>query len=165
MLTQVQFTELPEKEHKDKVKFVNIIRSLFCNYFADLFKNYEKYYTPPDNVLDWDINEVFDQREFLEKEDSKTDFYKDFFMTRTWMIFLESKITPETVSQVQLHKHFGECILKIKGSKSISVNNNIFNDSEEEEKEYFEYPFVPEKYMNISLSFQKAYIETRDNRH
>jgi hypothetical protein len=54
------------------------------------------------------VKDVFDQREFLVNDNTGTDFYKEFFLTRTWLIFLEEKIAPQNVMQLQIHKQFTE---------------------------------------------------------
>lgn len=87
---------------------MNKIRGCFCHYFADLFKEYELYFSKPDNIFDYDVKDVFDNKAFLEKDNTGTDFYKEFFLTRTWLIFLEEKIAPQNVMQLQIHKQFSE---------------------------------------------------------
>ena len=90
--------------------------------------------------------EIFNQKSFLENDISKTDFYKDFFMTRAWAVFLESKMIPETIEQVQIHKHFDDWIEKLDSYNIFNTPSILFN-SKEEEKEVFTYKFSPEKFI------------------
>lgn len=112
--------------------------------------------------MSWDFREVFDQREFIAANDIDSDFYKDFFTTRTWMVFLEAKIAPETVEQVQKMKHFDEWIQNLKQDTLFNVSSSYFPNSPLDEKEEFEYPFVPEKYFHHKLSLQIYYMSSLD---
>ena len=78
------------------------------------------------------------------------------------MIFIEGIIAPSSVTQIQTHKHFDECIHSLK-NESIFINKEHFPDDLPSEKEQFEYLFYPEKYFDKKKSLQKHYIETFDN--
>lgn len=112
--------------------------------------------------MSWDSREVFDQKAFIEKESKETDFFQDFFITRSWMLFLEGKIAPETVSQVQLHKQFDQCIEKLDNKAYFDISNDFFGDSIPEAKEEFEFLFNPDRFMNLSHSLKYSYINTLD---
>ena len=138
------------------------MRAWFWQYFASLFKDYDRYFTRPSNVLAWDFREVFDQKAFIEANDIDSDFYKDFFQTRTWMVFLEAKIAPETVEQVQTVKHFDEWIQNLDFGNLYNVSSSYFPNSPFEEKEEFEYLFAPEKYFHPQMSLQAYYMSSLD---
>lgn len=112
--------------------------------------------------MSFDLKYVFNQQEFMENEDSTTDFFKDFFLTRTWMVFLENKIYPQNVQQVQTLKQFDECIKNLEPDRMFHVSSSYFSDDLDEEKEKFEYLFSPDKYLDKTKSFQEYYINTID---
>ena len=97
-----------QSAYKDKFEFVQQIRGLFLRYFANLFKNYEKYIKKSENTTAYNMKGIFNHDEFIKSTDSSTDFYRDLFATRTWMLFIEGKVAPTSVSQIQKHKHFDE---------------------------------------------------------
>lgn len=140
---------------------MNTIRGYFSQYFTNLFKNYQKYFTHPENLDNWDLKDVFNHELFIENDNSGTDFFKDFFFTRTWTIFIEGLIIPETVEEVQVHKHFDECIKNL-DKENIFSCVNTFKDSFEE-KEEFSFLFHPEKYFGKNASMKNLYLDGVDN--
>lgn len=77
-------------------------------------------------------------------------------------MFLEGKIAPQTVREVQMHKHFDQWIRNLSDEKMFNITPGFFSDDIAEEKESFEYFFSPEKYMDKNLTLQKYYIESHD---
>ncbi|CAI2375139.1 unnamed protein product [Moneuplotes crassus] len=155
-----KFDSNQENSPMSKTDFVNDIRGYFLQYFADLFKNYLKYFTRPKNLETWDLKDVFNQDLFLKNDNSETDFFKDFFATRTWVVFLETKIIPDTVEQVQIHKHFDQCIKNL-SKLPLFFATNVFKGIEKS-KEIFTYSFHPEKFNGGCFSMKNDYINCMD---
>ena len=140
--------------YKDTHEFVQQIRGLFLHYFASLFSNYEKFIKNPESVVSFNMKDVFNHDEFLRSNDSSSDFYRDLFATRTWMLFIEGKVAPTSASQIQKHKHFDEIIKSLKSETLFNEWRSLFPDDLDDEKERFEYLFIPEKYVDKTKSLQ-----------
>lgn len=139
---------------------MNQIRGFFLEYFADLFKSYLKYFSRPKDLETWDLKDVFNQESFLENDNSGTDFFEDFFTTRTWVIFLETKIIPDTVEQIQVHKHFDQVIENL-SKRPLFFSQNLFTE-ETKSKELFNYQFHPENFNEGSFCMSKDYLQKFD---
>ena len=77
-------------------EFVTRIRDIYYFYFVHIFKEYNKFIEPieiKDKERD-DIRKYFKHEEFISKN-NKTDFYKELFDTRMWIVFLEMKVAKE----------------------------------------------------------------------
>ena len=146
----------------EKFSFAQQVRGLFLRYFADLFKNYAKYIKRPANVLEYDLKDVFDSREFLESNEYITDFYKDLLLTRTWMLFIDGIIAPTSAEQIQKHKHFDECIQSLENEILFIDKEHFPEDLPNVKEAAIEYLFQPERYLDKKKSLQKHYLETVD---
>ena len=137
----------------------------FMYYFATLFKNYQKFMKKPENLKSWSPQKVFNEKAFLETVDDSTDFYRDLFLTRTWLVFLEGKLVPENIQEVQNHKKFDELIVSVQNESYFTIKNIlpevIKEDAEEEEN--FVFPFMPNKKIQSSKEFEKVYLSSTDD--
>lgn len=130
-------------------------------YLAQLFKNYEKFLDIPTEKEHWEINEVFDQ-DFINSVDKTTDFYSDLLITRTWQVFIENKISPRTVEQVQMHKQFDSIITDLQAQSYFRIKPDYIIEEPYEEKEQFEFLFNPDRYFNSVSDFKDLYIDSSD---
>jgi len=86
------------KDYNDKDKsmpddaFVERLRTQFYYYFVHLFKNYKKYFSADPKENKDDTRKCFNEDEFLRKNNTKSEFYKDLFQTKCWLKFLDMKI-------------------------------------------------------------------------
>jgi len=110
----------------------------------------------------WDIKEVFNKAAFLKEKDKTSDFYKDFLMTRTWMIFIEEKIMPNNISQIQTQKQFDKWVSHLEEKQMYAIPHNFFTEEVDEESEVFEFYFSPIKYADKTKLLQEWYIDTED---
>jgi hypothetical protein len=85
-----------------KIKYVEMIRESFLEFFMSMFKNYERYVrkdleNAPGALAGESFTSAFEQETFLKKETDRYDFFIDLFNTRAWILFLENKLYANTV--------------------------------------------------------------------
>lgn len=131
-------------------------------YLAQLFVNYDKFLTFPKSKDYWEFKEIFEHQEFLNSADSSTDFYSDLLITRTWILFLENKISPTTVDQFQKQKQFDQIITNLQTESYIKIKSDPLSEESYEEKEQFEYFFFPDLYFDTVTDFKLRYLEALD---
>ena len=117
-------------KNEDKDSFNNTIRNAFFYFMTSIFFDYERYIKYDKNSFDYidkylytksklfDINEIFNVKEYINAHSIDVDFYKKFITTEIFKAFLIKKIYPITFNDKFDILFFDEKIIE-KQNKSI----------------------------------------------